>query len=370
MNETVQMALVGFLPQISYAIPYIGILNVTRLLLAVSLFFGFIIIFKLIQNVIVKRLRILSKKTDNNFDDVIIDAIYGIRPWVYILIATYIALQAFDIPSAVAIFAKAIFLFSIVWQAIDIASKLVDYFTTHFLERDDDGDGVIDPNSANASSAVTLIARIVFWVLGVLFVLSNLGIEVTSVIAGLGIGGIAIAFALQGVLSDLFSSFSIYFDKPFRIGDYIVIGEHSGTVERIGIKTTRIRTLQGEELVVSNSELTKTRIQNFKKMQERRISFQFGITYETPHEKVKAVNGIVERIFEAQTQARLDRVHFTSFGDSALIFSVVYFVKSADYAEYLAIQQVCNFELMDRFAELGIEFAYPTQTLYLKKVDI
>ena len=129
--------------------------------------------------------------------------------------------------------------------------------------------GIIDPNTATASNMVGLLARVILWALGILFVLSNLGIEVTSLLAGLGIGGIAIAFALQGILSDLFSSFSLYFDKPFRIGDYVVIGQHSGTVEKIGIKTTRIRTLQGEELVVSNNELTTTRVQNFKKMQER-----------------------------------------------------------------------------------------------------
>ncbi|MCA9325000.1 mechanosensitive ion channel, partial [Candidatus Saccharibacteria bacterium] len=155
---------------------------------------------------------------------------------------------------------------------------------------------------------------------------------------------------------------------PFRIGDFIVIGTDKGTVEKIGIKSTRIRTLQGEELVVSNAELTTARVQNFKKMQERRISTQFGITYETPQERVKEVPGIVQRIFEAQPKARLDRVHFASFGDSALIFELVYYVESSDYTEFMDIQQAFNFDLMERFAELGIDFAYPTQTIYTKAV--
>ena len=254
------------------------------------------------------------------------------------------------------------------WQAIEIAACFIDYGAGRLLEKDADGDGQVDPSAATASHMVTLIARIVLWALGGIFVLSNLGIEVTSLVAGLGIGGIAIAFALQGILSDLFASFSLYFDKPFRIGDFITIGTDSGTVEKIGIKTTRIRTLQGEELVVSNAELTTARVQNFKKMQERRGSFQFGITYETPHDKVRSVNGIVERIYDAVEGARLDRVHFTTFGDSALIFDVVFYVDSPSYADYLDILEQVNFELMSKFAEVGIEFAYPTQMVYHRMV--
>jgi len=193
-----------------------------------------------------------------------------------------------------------------------------------------------------------------------------MGIEVTSLIAGLGIGGVAIAFALQGILSDLFASFSIYFDKPFRIGDFITVGTDSGTVQKIGIKTTRIKTLQGEELVISNAELTTARVQNFKKMQERRGSLQFGVTYETASDKVKGINTTVEQIFESLKMGRLDRVHFTSFGDSALIFDVVFYSESAAYADFLDLQQAFNFALMDKFAKDGVEFAYPTQVVYLK----
>jgi small-conductance mechanosensitive channel len=192
---------------------------------------------------------------------------------------------------------------------------------------------------------------------------------VTSLIAGLGIGGLAIAFALQGVLGDLFASFSIYFDKPFRIGDFIVVGSDVGNVEKIGIKTTRIRTLQGEELVISNTELTTARVQNFKKMEERRIVTEFGITYETKQELVREVPGIVTLIFDDLDGGRLDRVHFTKFADSSLLFEVVYYVQSSDYRQYLDIQQAFNFDLMKRFSEVGIEFAYPTQTIYSKTIN-
>jgi len=361
-------SIAGLMPTLEANLPYIGVLDVTNYVAGAIIFISLIALFKLIQVVILGRLHALSKKTSTDIDDVIIEAIKGIRAWVYTLVALFVSLQLFTLPHALNMVLSGLVYVAVVYQGIEVALKFVAYGTTRFLEKDEDGDGVVDPNAATASHLVTLLARILLWTFGTIFVLSNLGIEVTSLIAGLGIGGIAIAFALQGVLSDLFASFSIYADKPFRIGDYIIIGADSGVVERIGVKTTRIRTLQGEELVVSNAELTTARVQNFKKMKERRTAMQFGVTYETSHDKVKAINGIVERIFEAVEGARLDRVHFTTFADSALLFDVVFYVDSPDYADFLDRQQQFNFELMDKFAEIGIEFAYPTQTIYTKAV--
>lgn len=361
-------AISALLPNMTYDVPFLGLVDFERHAAALIVFFGLTALFWLLRFVVLHHLKALAAKTVGSFDDMLIGAVEGVRAWVYSLVAFYAAVQFFVLPELLAKLLTGVFYFALVWQVIEIAITLLQYFVTNYLEKDEDGDGVVDPNSATASHMVTLLAKIVFWAVGVLFVLSNLGIEVTSLIAGLGIGGIAVAFALQGVLGDLFASFSLYFDKPFRIGDFIVIGSDSGVVERIGIKTTRIRTLQGEELVVSNNELTSTRVQNFKKMQERRIITTFGITYETPQEHVQAVPGVVQRIFEALEGGRLDRVHFTSFGDSALIFEVVYHVESSDYTEYLNIQQAFNFDLMARFAEIGIDFAYPTQTIYTKTV--
>lgn len=359
-------AIASLLPTMEANLPYFGTLNVTSYVAALIIFVGLVAVFKLVQVVILSRLQAFSKKTSTDVDDVIIEAVSGIRMWVYTLVALFVALQLFTLPEKISVVLSGLVYFAVVYQGIEIALKFVAYGTERFLEKDEDGDGVIDPNAATASHLVTLLARVLLWTFGVIFVLSNMGIEVTSLIAGLGIGGIAIAFALQGVLSDLFASFSIYADKPFRIGDYIVLGSDSGVVEKIGIKTTRIRTLQGEELVVSNAELTTARVQNFKKMKERRTSMQFGVTYETSHDKVKMINGVVERIFDAIDGARLDRVHFTTFADSALLFDVVFYVDSADYADFLDRQQTFNFELMGKFAELSIEFAYPTQTVYHK----
>lgn len=359
--------ILSYIPAVVVNVPRFGEVDITPYISALVVLFILIVAFKLLQNVIIAHLKKLSEKTKNDIDDMLIGVIAGIQPWVYTLVSLYIVLQLFTLPSWAERITTVIFLFVVVWQVIEGVVAIVDFGAKKLIEKDEDGDGVIDQNSAAASNMVTFAARLILWALGGLFVLSNLGVEVTSLIAGLGIGGIAIAFALQNILSDLFSSFSIHFDKPFRVGDHIVIGEHSGTVEKIGIKTTRIRTLQGEELVVSNAELTSARVQNFKKMQERRITFSFGILYETPRAVVEKVPNMVKSIFSETDGARLNRVHFTSFGDSALIFDVVYHVESADYAVYLDIQHAINLHLMKTFEDEGIEFAYPTQTLYIKK---
>lgn len=367
MDFNLAESLAYLLPSMTYKMPGLGEVDFAPYLIAAIVFFGLLLIFKIVLSSIISRLKKISTKTSTDFDDVLLSALGGIRSWVYVVVALFVSLRALALPSWADATLLFITLIAVVWQFIEIAVRLISYASERLLLKDENGDGVPDPNTAMASQMVTLFARVTLWSLGLLFVLSNLGIEVTSLIAGLGIGGIAIAFALQGILSDLFSFFSIYFDKPFRIGDFIVVGQDSGTVEKIGIKTTRIRTLQGEELVVSNAELTTARVQNFKKMSERRIVFQFGITYETPHERAKEVPGVMTRIFEAIDGARLDRAHFTAFGDFALLYEVVYYVESSNYKRYLDIQQKINFELMDRFSELGIEFAYPTQTLYVKQ---
>ena len=179
--------------------------------------------------------------------------------------------------------------------------------------------------------------------------------------------GIAIALAVQNILGDIFCSLSIILDKPFELGDFIIVGDLMGTIEHIGIKTTRLRSLSGEQLVFSNSDLVGSRIRNYKRMWQRRIVFEFGVTYQTPAAKVERIPGIVAEILGGQDRARLDRAHFKSYGNSALIFEVVYYVLEPDYNVYMDVQQAINLALMHRFEAEGIEFAYPTQTLYVHR---
>ena len=212
------------------------------------------------------------------------------------------------------------------------------------------------------------VVKGVLWAIAIIIVLSNFGYNVSTLAAGLGIGGIAIAFAFQAILGDIFASFSIYFDKPFKIGDFILIGNDMGTVKHIGIKTTRIQTLQGQELIVSNKELTETRVHNYKKMERRRISFTFGVEYDTKLKKLEKILEIVKEIFKKIKIADLDRVHFKQFGDFSLNFEVVYYVNKPDYLEYMDTQQEINFALKERFEKESIEFAFPTQTIYVNKL--
>jgi MscS family membrane protein len=219
---------------------------------------------------------------------------------------------------------------------------------------------------ANALDLIQLFARVVVWSIAFLLILNNLGFDVTALVAGLGIGGIAIALAAQNILGDLFASLAIVLDQPFVVGDAVTIGDQSGTVERIGIKTTRIRSLSGEELVCSNADLLASRIHNHKRMAERRVLFTIGVTYQTPADKVEKLPGMLRAIIEAQEQVRFDRAHFMSFGDFALIYEIVYWMLTPDYAVYMDTQQRINLALYRRLQDEGIEFAYPTRTVQLQ----
>ncbi|HKJ92378.1 MAG TPA: mechanosensitive ion channel family protein, partial [Longimicrobiales bacterium] len=210
------------------------------------------------------------------------------------------------------------------------------------------------------------LARMTLWIVIVLVAMDNLGIQITTLVAGLGVGGVAVALAVQNVLGDLFASLSIVLDKPFVIGDFIIVGDLMGTVEHVGLKTTRLRSLGGEQLVFSNSDLLNSRIRNYKRMFERRIVFSFGVLYQTPRETLEKIPGVVREIIEALEDTRLDRAHFARFGPSSLDFEVVYYVLKPDYNTYMDRQQAINLELMRRFEDMGVEFAYPTQTIFLE----
>ncbi|MGP2448191.1 mechanosensitive ion channel family protein [Pantoea stewartii subsp. indologenes] len=204
-----------------------------------------------------------------------------------------------------------------------------------------------------------ILLRVVVWVMMLLAILSNMGIDITALVASLGVGGIAIALAIQTVLSDVFASLAIGFDKPFEHGDFIVFGDIAGTIEHIGLKTTRLRSLSGEQIVCSNTILLQQTIHNYKRMQQRRLVFTFGISYATPSEQVREISELVKTIIQGIEMTRFDRAHFLAFDDSKLTFEVVYFVLSADYNVYMDIQQEINLQLMAALEERNIRFAFP-----------
>jgi small-conductance mechanosensitive channel len=224
-----------------------------------------------------------------------------------------------------------------------------------------------DPGSITTLNAISLITKGVIWTIVLLLVLDNIpGIQVTTLIASLGIGGIAIGLAVQNILGDLFASLSIALDKPFVIGDFIVVGEYRGNVEHVGLKSTRVRSISGEQLIFGNADLLGSRIQNFKRMTRRRAIFNIGVTYQTPADALEAIPTMLKEIVERQENATIDRAHFQTFGDFALIFEVVYYVEAPDYPMFMDIQQAINLQIFRAFEEAGIEFAYPTQTLFVQ----
>lgn len=219
---------------------------------------------------------------------------------------------------------------------------------------------------ANASALLRVFVNVLVWALAALFILDNLGVNITTLIAGLGVGGIAIGLAAQGIFADLFASLSIVLDKPFVRGDFITFGNYLGNVEKIGLKTTRIRALSGEQIIVSNTNLLNEKIQNFKRMIERRVVFQVGTTYSTPAEKLAEIPLWIKEAIEGVEGTRFDRSHFKGFGDSSLNFESVYYALTPDYAAYMDKQQAINIAIFKKFEEEGIEFAFPTRTLHIE----
>ncbi|GIV37582.1 MAG: hypothetical protein KatS3mg032_1961 [Cyclobacteriaceae bacterium] len=215
-------------------------------------------------------------------------------------------------------------------------------------------------------AGIMVVINVAAWALGLVFVFDNLGYNVTTIITGLGIGGIAIALAAQNILGDLFNYFVIFFDRPFEVGDFIVVDDKRGTVEYIGIKTTRIRSLSGEQIIMSNTNLTSARLHNFKRMNERRVLFTLGVVYGTPLEKLRKIPGLLRDIIARQPLIRLDRIHFASYGAYSLNYEIVFFVQSPDYNQYMDIMQDVNLQIYESFEKEGIEFAFPTQTIFVQ----
>lgn len=223
------------------------------------------------------------------------------------------------------------------------------------------------------SASATLMSwglRTLLWSVVLLAILSNVGVNITAFIASLGVGGIAVALAVQNILGDLFASLAIAVDKPFEVGDFVVVGSVSGTVQVIGLKTTRIRSLQGEQIVMSNTDLLKQTISNFRMLERRRIVFGFGVTYDTTPEQAEAIPGIVRKLIEAHPQLRFDRAHFKAFGASSLDYEVVYIVEDPAFSVYMDMQQAVNLGLMRELKALGVEFAFPTRTVHIASAPV
>jgi small-conductance mechanosensitive channel len=222
---------------------------------------------------------------------------------------------------------------------------------------------------ASAIGIIRLLVTVTLFAIAIILILDNLGVNVTGLIAGLGIGGIAIGLAAQGIFSDLFAALSILFDKPFRRGDTISFDQTTGTVERIGLKSTRIRSVNGEEVIVSNANLLNARLQNMTRLEHRRVLMVLNLVYSTPVERLAALPGELEAIVEREPRARFDRAHLSAFAASSIDLELVFFAQAPDFPTFMDVRQNVMLGILRRFAELGIDFAYPTQTTYTAAPD-
>jgi small-conductance mechanosensitive channel len=281
----------------------------------------------------------------------------------YLLLALFLGSQALDLPEGAEQGLRIATVVAVLLQLGVWAQHALRYAVERYQARHAD-----ERSAATMAEALGFIGRLVVWTVVLLLVLSNIGVEITALLAGLGIGGLALALAMQNLATDFVASLTIYFDRPFDIGDFIITGDILGTVTRVGWRSTQLAALSGEQLVVSNSDILKSRIRNFKRMQERRIVFEIGVTYQTPMAQVEAIPQTIRTIIEGEEMARFDRSHFKAYGDYALVFETVYYVLAPDFGTYMDVQQRINLALGKRFESEGIEFAYPTTTVLLEQI--
>jgi len=333
--------------------------------IALGTFIAGIIIINIFKRIVLYRLRKWSEKTTTTIDDFLIKGIEkSVIPVLY-LILLYLSVKTLVLPEKVSDAVTKIIIILATFFFIRVITSTLKYFLYSYVRKKSHADDA--ERRLKQISGITLIINFVIWAVGFVFLLDNLGFEISAVIAGLGIGGIAIALAAQTILGDLFSYFVIFFDRPFEIGDFVVLGEYTGTIEYIGIKTTRIRSLSGEQIIVSNTDLTNSRIRNFKRMERRRVIFTLGVVYQSTYNQLTEITEIVKSIIEEHQDVAYDRGHFKSYGDFSLNFEFVYYILSSDYNKYMDTQQSINLKIYSEFEKRGIEFAYPTQTLFLNK---
>jgi len=335
---------------------------VSRYLIAFAVFLAVMLLSKVVIRSALTHLEKFTKKTTNTFDDFIFSVLQKIVLPFFYFSALYISSKVLVLPAAVD---RAMNVFEMALGVVfggRLVMALIDFAFSVYCDRTK-----VESNLRESFAGLLRALKAIVWGIIAIFFLDNLGFKVSTVVAGLGIGGVAVALAAQTLLKDFFSYFSILLDRPFKLGDFIIIGDYMGTVEHVGIKTTRIASLGGEQIIMSNTDLTDSRVRNYKRMAKRRVVFRLGVVYDTPLADLKEIPGIIERVIKRVKDTQFDRAHFFSYADFSLIFEVVYYVLSPDYNKYMDIQQEINFAIREEFDKKKVVFAYPTQTLYVNK---
>jgi small-conductance mechanosensitive channel len=332
---------------------------------SLAIFLGLALLYALVKKALLSRIVALSEKTQTGLDDSFAAAINATKSWLLLFIAIQFAVRPLSLSSQADAWLTRLAIGAALVQVGFWASAWVQVLLRSWQVRRW-GD---DPEASMTVRFVGWAISVAVWAIVAMLVLENLGVDISALVAGLGIGGIAVALAVQSVLGDLLASLSILLDKPFVIGDYLSVDDLGGTVESIGLNSTRLTSLTGEQLVFSNKDLLQSRIRNYGRMEERRVLFKIGVVYGTPPELVEKIPEMLRSAIESHELTRFSRSHFKEFGDSALIFETVYFMTVPDYGTYMDVQQAVNIEMLRRFAAEGIEFAYPTQHLYVESLE-
>jgi len=314
------------------------------------------------RTLLARRLARVAAKTATAADDAIVDLLRRTRYFFIITAAVAGATLFLELPTRALAVGRVLGTIALFLQMAIWGNGVITFWFRNYAERKAD----TDLSSRTTIAAFSFVARTILWIMLALLALSRLGYDITTLITGLGVGGIAIALAVQNVLGDLFAALAIVLDKPFIVGDTISVDTLTGTVENIGLKTTRIRSVNGEQLIFSNADLLKSRIRNFKRMQERRVVATLGVAYDTPPDTVARIPQMLREAVEAQAQVRFDRSHFMSYGESALMFETVYFVLTSDYLTFANANQAVNLAVLRRFAAEKVEFAFPTRTIVIR----
>ncbi len=339
-------------------------ISLLNLLVALAVAIGSYLLMIFAVKIAAQRLEKIRYRTDNRIDDLMAEVLGGTNKALLALAALLIGVGMLDLAPRWSARVDHLWFVALGVQIALWINRAITIGTRQHFTREENGVAM----AATASTTLMVWGlRVLLWSVVVLAILSNLGINITALVASLGVGGIAIALAVQNILGDLFASLSIAVDKPFEVGDFIIMGDVLGSVEQIGLKTTRLRSLGGEQIILSNTELLKNTIRNYKRMAERRVVFSFGVTYDTTPDAAEAVAGIVKTIIQSHEQARFDRAHLNKFGASSLDYEVVYYVLAPDYNVYMDIQQSINLQLMRELQTLGVRRALPAQVLHLSE---
>lgn len=310
------------------------------------------------------RFTVFADRTQTGLDDMIAAVLGRTKALLMLIIAAFIASLWLSLPPNVVLVLKRAAAMAIVIQCGIWAVAAITHWVDRFVEETADK----DPGAVTTVSALSFVGRLAVWVIVLLLILDNMGVEVTALLTGLGIGGIAVALAVKDVLGDLLASLSIVLDRPFVIGDFLVVGDTKGTVEYVGLKTTRLRSASGEQVVVGNNDLLGSRIQNLGRMGDRRGDLVIGVTYDTPRHTLERIPGWIEEIVDGQESTRHDRTHLASFGPYSVDFETVYYLTVPAYKRYMDVQQAILLAIHEKFESEGVEFAFPTQVVYTAPV--